>query len=158
MGQFSYPSTSVSLSVIFLKFLIIYSSRRYFCRQFLISVQSFFFRRNNKEREKRKWRGGENGARMSRIFSSFSFITSFRKYARLWSAHVFEVFRDLTFQKGAMNSLASILLRRAVLRHWDEQNENSRRTWKLLGRLRFLPSLPYAKSGPLSVFLRYLYD
>lgn len=129
-GQFSRKC--LLLSVIFTQFLIIYSWSLLFVVDSRFPSARFFVRWNRKKKKERN--GGKKVAR-ERVEYIFPFITGFRKYARLWKRPlVFKVFRDLAFQKGAMNSLASILLRRAVLRHWDVQNENSRWTWKLEGR------------------------
>lgn len=130
---------------------------------FFSSSSSFRSRRNNKERKKEMARGEGNGARMSRIFSSFSFITSFRKYARLWSAHVFKVFKGshVSERRDEFSRLHSSSTRCfATLRRteWEfEMNMKAARTSAFPFPL-FFPRFLAQKSGPLSVSLRYLFD
>lgn len=173
MGQFSSLQESyfvVSSSVIFSQlshnlFPLVVT----FVVNSLISLRSFFLlllllfvRGGIIKKEKKKWREGRGMAReWVEYFQVSHLLPAFENTLDFEALTFSRYSRDLTFQKGAMNSLASILLRRAVLRHWDEQNENSRRTWKLQGRPRFLSPLFFPrflaqKSGPLSVSLRYL--
>lgn len=169
MDQFSSLQESyfvVSSSVIFSQlshnlFLLVVT----FVVNSLISLRSFFLllllfvRGGIIKKEKKEWRG--MAREWVEYFQVSHLLPAFENTLDFEALTFSRYSRDLTFQKGAMNSLASILLRRAVLRHWDEQNENSRRTWKLQGRPRFLSPLFFPrflaqKSGPLSVSLRYL--
>lgn len=124
---------------------------------FFSSSSSFRSRRNNKERKKEMARGEGNGARMSRIFSSFSFITSFRKYARLWSAHVFKVFKGshVSERRDEFSRLHSSSTRCfATLRRteWEfETNMKAART-SAFPFPPLLPPFPCAKEWP---FIRF---
>lgn len=147
-------------------YLIIYSSSSLllssildFSSKFFLLLLLLFVRGGIIKKEKKEWRG--MAREWVEYFQVSHLLPAFENTLDFEALTFSRYSRDLTFQKGAMNSLASILLRRAVLRHWDEQNENSRRTWKLQGRPRFLSPLFFPrflaqKSGPLSVSLRYL--
>lgn len=147
-------------------YLIIYSSSSLLLSSILWFLFEVFFlllllfvRGGIIKKEKKEWRG--MAREWVEYFQVSHLLPAFENTLDFEALTFSRYSRDLTFQKGAMNSLASILLRRAVLRHWDEQNENSRRTWKLQGRPRFLSPLFFPrflaqKSGPLSVSLRYL--
>lgn len=147
-------------------YLIIYSSSSLLLSSILWFLFEVFFlllllfvRGGIIKKEKKEWRG--MAREWVEYFQVSHLLPAFENTLDFEALTFSRYSRDLTFQKGAMNSLASILLRRAVLRHWDEQNENSRRTWKLQGRPRFFSPLFFPrflaqKSGPLSVSLRYL--
>lgn len=133
-------------------YLIIYSSSSLllssildFSSKFFLLLLLLFVRGGIIKKEKKEWRG--MAREWVEYFQVSHLLPAFENTLDFEALTFSRYSRDLTFQKGAMNSLASILLRRAVLRHWDEQNENSRWTWKLQGRPRFLsPS-----SSPVSL-------